>query len=81
MRRGQSISLEVVWKISLVWECPSSEETLGMWLEDMADMPAVNTEVEKRLTAWCCWTGRRSVMAIRLWQPAESIERTCEHMR
>ena len=37
--------------------------------------------IGKTLTAWCCWTGRRSVMVIRLWQPAESIERTCEHMR
>ena len=30
--------------------------------------------IGKTLAAWCCWTSRRSVMAIRLWQPEKSME-------
>ena len=40
---------------------------------DWADTSTDNTVLET-MAAWCCWAIRRSVVAIRLWPPTESME-------
>ena len=40
---------------------------------DRADSSTDNTVLET-MAAWCCWAIRRSVVAIRLWQPKELVE-------